>query len=153
MELAGTGWHWHYVDMASRDLGRLAKRVKAHRLELFSSRLAAANAAGISKDSWQRVEEEEDVRESTYAKIDKALGWAVGSCIAIAEGGEPLLVDDADGTPAAGPSSSMSADAVRRAVFEAARAKLPAAPIGEIDDFSDELVIILQRAGFVSNSD
>ena len=64
--------------MATRDPGRLAKHVKAHRMELFTSRKAAADSAGVSKDTWQRVEEGLEVRETTYVKIDKALGWASG---------------------------------------------------------------------------
>lgn len=141
--------------MATRDLGRLAERVKAHRLALYPSRLAAAQAAGISKDTWQRVEEGvPDIREASYAKIDKALGWAIGGCVAIAEGGEPVLADRPhNGTPASVPSAPISAEAVRQAAFEAARAKLPAAPIGDVDAFSDELVEVLRRAGFVTDAD
>jgi DNA-binding XRE family transcriptional regulator len=141
--------------MATRDLDRLAKNVKAHRMEYFASRKAAADTAGISKDTWQRVEEGAEVRESTYAKIDKALGWATGSCLAIAEGGNPVFVQ-----PAAGGSSAtaaptyqrLTADAVRRAAFEAARAKMPAAPIGDIDAFSDELVEVLRRTGDIEDT-
>lgn len=142
--------------MTTRDLERLAKYVKAHRLETFTSRKAAADAAGISKDTWRRVEEGLEVREGTYAKIERALGWAAGGCIAIAEGGEPALVDQADGAaPVVGSSGpgSISAEALRRAAFEAARSKLPGAPIGEIDAFSDELVEILRRAGQVQDPD
>lgn len=135
--------------MATRDLDRLAFRVKAHRLELYPSRLAAAQTAGISKDTWLRVEEGKEVRESTYAKIDKALGWAIGSCIAIADGGEPVLVDTQREAPAAAAPAPLSADALRQAAFDAARAKMPSAPIGEIDAFSDELVEVLRRAGAV----
>lgn len=93
MELVGTGGHWDHVDMATRDLDRLAKHVKAHRLELYTSRDAAAAAAGMTKDTWQRVEEGRPVRESSYAKVDRALGWATGSCVSIAEGGEPVLMN------------------------------------------------------------
>lgn len=142
--------------MATRDLDRLAKYVKAHRLELYPSRLAAARAAGISKDTWQRVEDGLEVRESTYAKMDRVLGWATGSCVAIAEGGEPLLIDGADiGTPAAvaAPAPPLTPEAVKRAAFEAARAKLPGAPIGEIDAFSEELVKVLRRSGAIGEAD
>ena len=135
--------------MATRDLGRLAKRVKAHRMELYSSRDAAAAAAGMTKDTWQRVEEGRPVRESSYAKADKALGWAVGSCIVIADGGEPVLVDD-PGSPAAGVPRPTE-DEVRKAAFEAATAKLPTAPIGEVQAFVDELVKVLRRTGEVSD--
>lgn len=155
MELVGTGWHWHHVDMTTRDLGRLAKRVKAHRLELYRSRLVAAQAAGVSKDTWRRVEEAEEVREASYAKIDKALGWAIGSCVAITEGSEPVLVDESGSTAPIAPTSArqLSAEEVRRAAFEAARAKLTATPIGDIDAFSDELVEILRRVGAVQDGD
>ncbi|MGW5616200.1 hypothetical protein [Streptomyces sp. NPDC003877] len=139
--------------MATRDLDRLAKYVKAHRMELFTSRKAAADTAGISKDTWQRVEEGAYVREVTYAKIDRALGWATGSCIAIAEGGEPALIDQAAGrTPTAPAQRPLTAEELRRAAFEAARAKLPNAPIGDIDAFGDELVEVLRRAGVVAES-
>lgn len=139
--------------MATRDLDRLAERVKAHRLELYRSRLEAARAAGISKDTWQRVEDGvPDIRETSYAKIDRALGWATGSCIAIAEGGEPVLVDrPRNGTAAPASVVPVSAEAVRRAAFEAARTKLPTASIGDVDDFSDELVEVLRKAGLVAD--
>ena len=140
--------------MATRDLDRLAKRVKAHRLELYPSRLAAAQAAGISKDTWKRVEEGLTVQEGTYAKIENVFGWAIGGCVAIAEGGEPVLVDrPRSGTPAPEPAAPISAEVVRRAAFEAARSKLPTAPIGDVDEFSDELVEVLRKAGFVTDAE
>lgn len=142
--------------MATRDLGRLAKHVKAHRLELYPSRLAAAQAAGVSKDTWQRVEEGEPVRESTYVKIDRALGWAAGSCFLVAEGGSPVFIDTSDARPStaapSAPQGKVNADAVRRAAFEAARAKLPpGTAIGDIDAFADELVEALRRSGDIED--
>jgi len=119
-------------------------------MELFTSRKAAADLAGVSKDTWQRVEEGLDVRETTYVKIDKALGWAPGSCLIVAEGGSPVFVDnralDASDTSPPAPKR-LSTEAVRRAAFEAARAKMPGAPIGDIDAFADELVDVLRRTG------
>ncbi|MFF4834039.1 helix-turn-helix domain-containing protein [Streptomyces sp. NPDC001315] len=142
--------------MATRDLDRLGRRVKAHRLQLYPSRKAAADVAGVTKDTWQRVEEGRPAREVSYAGIDRALGWAVGSCVAIAEGGEPVLVDAADDaspalTPA--PTGRLSAEAVRKAAYEAVRSTMPSAPIGEADAFVDELVEVLRRAGEVGNGD
>lgn len=140
--------------MATRDLKRLGARVKAHRIELHPSRLAAAQVAGISKDTWKRVEDGEVVQDSKYPKVDKALGWVVGSCVAVAEGGEPALAGAAAREGAASPAASaaaLSAEQLRRAAFEAARAKLPDASIGALDEFSDELVEILRRAGSVAD--
>ncbi|PZT70144.1 hypothetical protein DN402_31435 [Streptomyces sp. SW4] len=116
--------------MATRDLDRLAKSVKAHRLQQYPSRDAAAEAAGITRNTWKKVEEGQEVRESTYVKVDKALGWGIGSCVAITEGGNPVLTAPGDDlTPA--PPATLTAEAARQAAFEAARAKLPAStPIG-----------------------
>ena len=120
-------------------------------MELFTSRKAAADTAGISKDTWQKVEEGAEVREATYVKIDRTLGWATGSCVAIAEGGEPALATPGNGpTVAAAPAKPFDVDTLRRAAFEAARKKLPGAPIGDIDAFSEELVEVLRRAGQVT---
>ena len=140
--------------MATRDPGRLAKHVKAHRMELFTSRKAAADSAGVSKDTWQRVEEGLEVRETTYVKIDKALGWASGSCLAISEGGNPVFVDSskAGSAPAPAAQQKLTAEVVRQAAFEAARAKMPSAPIGDIDAFSDELVEVLRRTGDIEDA-
>lgn len=84
-----------------RDLDRLAAVVKARRLELGLARNKTAQAIGISKDTWQRVEDGKPVREMNYAKIDPALGWAVGSCTAILDGGEPVVAEESKEKPGA----------------------------------------------------
>lgn len=79
--------------MADRDLARLARVAKRRRLQLGLARNKAAVAIGISKDTWARLEAGEPIREMNYAKIDIPLGWAVGSCVAVLEGGEPTEVE------------------------------------------------------------
>ncbi|MFD0052974.1 helix-turn-helix domain-containing protein [Streptomyces sp. NPDC127168] len=139
--------------MATRDLERLAHRVKAHRMEQYRSRDAAADAAGITRNTWKRVEEGQEVRESTYAKVDKALGWAIGSCLTIADGGSPVLAADDLAPGDAGPAVTLSEEKAQQAAFEAARAKLPAStPIGDINAFSAEFVEILRRLGHLDES-
>lgn len=137
--------------MATRDLDRLAQRVRTHRLALYPSRLHAARAAGISKDTWKKAEEGKFVQDVKLARIDYALNWATGSCIAIAEGKEPVLVDNKRGAADSPPEASAlpNPGAVRRAVYEAARSKLPSASIGDLDEFADEFVDVLRRAGEV----
>jgi transcriptional regulator with XRE-family HTH domain len=121
--------------------------VKAHRHEQYSSRDEAAAAAGVTRNTWKRVEEGLSVRELTYSKIDKALGWVTGSCILIAEGGEPFLAAALPPyTPAA---PELSEDEARKAAYEAARAAMPRAPIGEVDDFVNRFVEGLRRTGQV----
>jgi DNA-binding XRE family transcriptional regulator len=136
--------------MATRDLGRLATRVKAHRHEQYPSRDAAAAAAGVTRNTWKRVEEGLEVRELTYAKVDKALGWVTGSCILIADGGEPFL---AAGFPPHQPAvPELTEEEARKAAYEAARGAMPKAPIGEVDDFVDRFVKALRQTGQISDS-
>lgn len=86
--------------MSSRDLERLRQAVRERRLALrLARKKAAEDLAGISKDTWQRVEDGLPVRDMNYAKIDQALGWAVGSCILIAEGGEPIPAEPSEADP------------------------------------------------------
>jgi hypothetical protein len=102
-----------------------------------------------SRNTWKRVEEGQDVRESTYAKIDRALGWATGSCVAIAEGSEPIFLDQATTSSQPAPAK-LTAGEARQMAWDAARATLPTAPIGELDAFAAELVEKLRRAGVVT---
>lgn len=137
--------------MATRDLGRLAQRVTAHRHEQYASRDAAAAAAGVTRNTWKRVEEGLTVRELTYSKVDKALGWITGSCILIAEGGEPFLATEFP--PHAPAVPEFSEEEARKTAYEAARAAMPRAPIGDVDDFVDRFVKGLRRTGQVRGDD
>jgi uncharacterized protein (DUF58 family) len=74
------------------DLARLADRVKRRRIELELGIEPAARSAGMSKDTWKRVEAGLAVRDTSHAKIDQALSWATGSCQKILEGGDPVEV-------------------------------------------------------------
>lgn len=143
--------------MATRDLERLGATVKAHRLQRYKSRDDAAIAADITKDTWQRIEEGRPARELSYAKMERALDWAPGSWLLVAEGGSPVLADvSSPGSRVPAGSSAapaLSADTVRRAAYEAAMAKMPNAPIGEVQAFVDELVEALRRTGEVSDGD
>jgi hypothetical protein len=135
------------------DLGRLAKAVKPRRLELFQSRVAAAQAAGVSKDTWKRVEEGEPVRDVSYAKVDAALGWATGTCIHIAEGGEPVQVSyhsTADGTYMTTriPDSLVPED-VRDIIKDSAMATTPNLTVREIRELQDRVVEELRKRGLL----
>jgi DNA-binding XRE family transcriptional regulator len=138
--------------MATPDLERLGKAVKARRIELFSARLKAAKAAGVSKDTWQRVEDGKPVQEQTYAKVEDALRWAPGSCAAVAEGREPVEV----GYVESGGDVTMVSrlpdiwseefeEFVRQAMAETAMATSPGTPVGEIRVMSDRFVEILRK--------
>lgn len=139
-----------------RDLARLGARVKAHRVQKYTAYKHAAAAGGITKDTWQRIEEGQPARPTSYLGVERALGWAVGSCMVIAEGGEPVLVDAADVTTPAltpTPTGRLSAEVVRKAAYEAIRSTMPSAPIGDADAFVNEMVDVLRRAGEVDDED
>lgn len=85
--------------MTTRDLPRLATFVARRRVELRLGIEPAARSVGMSKDTWKKVEglpEEagpQPVRAATYARVDEALKWVMGSCEAIMEGGLPSEIE------------------------------------------------------------
>lgn len=137
----------------TRDLDRLAKAVKARRLELHPSRLAAAAAAGISKDTWQRVEDGKSVRDGTYAKMESVLRWAAGSCDAIAEGGDPVVTlsgpDENDGSTISRIPAAWLEGEFRKAVQSAAIATTSNLTVREIRDLNEEVMKELRRRGIL----
>jgi hypothetical protein len=136
--------------MSTRDLDRLATAVKKRRLELYPSRLAAAKAAGVSKDTWRKVEEGDPaVRETSYAKMDQALHWMVGSCTTILTGGEPVAVDHQDGVDVVHTPQSMLPEDVRIAVTDAAMAVTPGLTLGDVQALSTQVVEELRRRGIL----
>jgi transcriptional regulator with XRE-family HTH domain len=75
-------------------LQRLGKLMAQRRMELNMSKRATSEAAGISINTYQRIEDGRPVRDVTYAKIENALGWAAGSIQEILDGAtEPVLVE------------------------------------------------------------
>ena len=129
----------------------MGKAVEARRVKLFSSRLKAATAAGMSKDTWKRVENGEPAQLGTYAKMEPVLNWAFGSCEAIAEGGEPLPVEyvgsNGDVTMVSKPQVASAGD-VKTAVTISAFATMPDATVGSVQAQAERLVEELRKLGF-----
>ncbi|KIF02243.1 hypothetical protein PL81_31250 [Streptomyces sp. RSD-27] len=136
------------------DLDRLAKVVKTRRLELYPSRLAAAQAADISKDTWRKVEEGEPVREVSYARIDSALSWATGTCVHISEGGEPVVTHLGDGPDGHSvmtteiPPSLLPED-VRDIIRDSAMATTPNLTVREVRELQERVVAELRERGLL----
>ncbi|KOU17067.1 hypothetical protein [Streptomyces sp. WM6349] len=80
-----------------RDLDRLATAVQTRRTELRLGIEPAAKLAGISKDTWKRVEAGLKVRDTSYAAIDRALQWAAGGCAAVLAGGDAITSEPLEG--------------------------------------------------------
>lgn len=142
--------------MATRDLERLGKAVKARRSKLFTARLKAAQAAGISKDTWKRVEDGKTVQPGTYAKMEPVLRWAFESCEAVIEGGEPLLVEyvesDGDVTMVSKPQTMPASD-VRNVVTISAMATMPEATMRSVQEQAERIVEELRKLGFPIEDD
>ena len=138
--------------MAPRDPARLASYVKTRRLNLGLARKTAAEHAGMSKDTWKRIEEGGSVREMSYAKVDPVLGWAPGSCIAVLGGREPILSKPAE-TPADADISRVPdedlGDRARKVIQLATIATTSGLTADEIRELSDRAVQDLRANGII----
>ena len=85
--------------MTTPTLGRLGQLVQARRTELKLGVEPAAKLAGISKDTWKRVEAGLKVWDRSFAGIETALQWASGSCRLVLEGGDPVINVPAEESP------------------------------------------------------
>lgn len=86
------------TDTPPRDYERLAKLARARRAELGLAITAVAKEAGMSKDTYKRLENGMRIWDLKYSQVDSALGWASGSCLAILEGSDPRQsAEDAEG--------------------------------------------------------
>ncbi|PVC73519.1 hypothetical protein [Streptomyces sp. CS081A] len=140
--------------MAAPDLHRLAEYVTLRRTQLHLGVEPAARAAGISKDTWKRVETALPVRDAKYAAIDRVLQWAPGGCMTVARGGEPLVSAPSDADPdvrlteiPSGELERAVGDAVSRAVI-ATRGDLPGDDILKINE---KVMEELRRRGILKD--
>lgn len=138
--------------MAHQDPARLAKHVKDRRLELGIPRKRAAELAGMSKDTWQRIEEAHDVRLMSISKVDAVLGWASGSAVGILEGHEPITTKASEDAPGAEISQRPAADLEGRArdvIQLATIATTSGLTAEEIRELSDRAVRDLKANGLI----
>lgn len=134
----------------SQDLDRLARHVKQRREELGLPRLKAATDAGMSKDTWMRVERGASVRDLNYPKIDRVLLWAAGSCLTVAAGKEPVEIGAdplAPGVMGATVPVSDLGDEVRRSVESASIAVTDGLTAQQIRELSARVVADLKERG------
>ena len=84
------------------DLQRLAHHAWTRRHDLGLPITGIAAQAGLSKDTYVRIERGQPVSASSYTKAETALGWAVGTVRTVLDGGEPTLAAPALQADAAG---------------------------------------------------
>lgn len=137
------------------DLERLAKAARRRRADLgLPLTDNTAKAAGVSKGTWQRVEKGLPIRETNYRKIDGLLQWASGSCIAVLQGGEPVLVSDMKEPEATDVQKSpVPQDVIDEQVRETIQLALIATAKGttaeEIREMSERAVRELRERGLI----
>ncbi|MER5892356.1 hypothetical protein [Streptomyces sp. NPDC001876] len=139
-------------DNAARQ--RLARLVIKRRVEMDWHKADAASAADLTITTYMRVEKGLSVRDVTYAKIERALGWAPGACEAILQGAEEaqLVGDVVDGVRYAPTTAGLDEDA-RQAVQDVFIATRPETPAGEMAQFSKAIVEELRKRGIIGGRD
>jgi transcriptional regulator with XRE-family HTH domain len=70
---------------ATRNYAQLARLVRIRRSELGLTIYGLAEKAGMSKDTFMKVEDARVVRDSTYIALEKVLDWPTGTCVNILE--------------------------------------------------------------------
>jgi transcriptional regulator with XRE-family HTH domain len=80
------------TDVTSSDaLRRLGAAVRSARARIGLTIDEVADQGGVSPTTWGKVERGEDgVRRTTYAIVERVLGWEAGSVEIVLDGGEPV---------------------------------------------------------------
>lgn len=138
--------------MATPDLQRLAERVTDRRERLGLSVRRAATVAGISKDTWTRIEDAKPVRQQTYDAIEPVLGWTAGSCRKIVDGGEAVQVESDEGRITAVPPETLEAE-LRDAVQGALIASTDDLTAAQIRQVNERAIEILRSRGILPGKD
>ncbi|MEV7953035.1 hypothetical protein [Streptomyces sp. NPDC088141] len=134
-------------------LQRLADAVQRRRVELDLKKIDVANGAEIAINTYLKIESGKSVRDVTYGKIEKVLGWAPGSCQEVLRGDQPTiaerLTDDAVVSPLT--SAQLEAD-VEQAVANAAIAVTDSLSASEIRKLKHAVIEELRQAGHLPKS-
>ncbi|MFF2405765.1 hypothetical protein [Streptomyces sp. NPDC058092] len=134
------------------DRARLKRIVIQRRVQLGWHKADAATAADLTITTYMRIEKGLSVRDVTYAKIERAFGWAPGACEAILEGATEAqmageVVEGVRYAPVA------DEDGARRAVQDAVMATMPEVTAGRMAELSEAVVAELRKRGIVSGED
>ncbi|MEU4967847.1 hypothetical protein [Streptomyces smyrnaeus] len=123
---------------AKEDRQRLAEQVKLRRTQLGKTKVDVARDADLNINTYNQVEAGQSVRDSTYGKIEPALGWAAGSCQEILRGGSPTLVE-------AGPSGAVFSPVAQEDLQGAVERAVQDAVVATTDLTASEIRKLKQR--------
>lgn len=62
-------------------------------MELGLNKIDVARAAGITITTYGNIEAGRSVRDTTYGKVEPALGWATGTCLDVLHGEAPTIAE------------------------------------------------------------
>lgn len=111
-------------DWSDDDRARLASRIQERMDELgIDTAAEAIHRAGVAPTTWYRVagtrtEPPATVAPATYRKVDAALEWRRGSCVAILGGGEPTPVGNDLGPAEKDPLDDPRLERIRELIRE-----------------------------------
>ena len=128
---------------------RLAETVRARRLELEMPIARAAATAGVSKDTWKRIEEGKPVRELTYAKMENVLDWAAGSIGEILDGATDVATSERSPAAAQAQAGGLNEEDLIQALAGAMVAATDTLTAAEIRDITGKVVHELKRRGLI----
>ncbi|MGW1127497.1 hypothetical protein [Streptomyces sp. NPDC002526] len=137
-------------------LQRLARLVAQRRVQLGWHKAEAAAASELTITTYMRIEKGMTVRDVTYAKLERALGWASGACQAILDGADSAqmageVIEGVRYAPV--PAAEDVRDGVRLAVQDAVMATMPETPAGQMSAFTEAVLTELRKRGIVDGQE
>lgn len=136
-------------DRESQALKRLAGLAVQRRADLDMTKMDAAHKAEVSINTYMKLEDGRPLRETTYAKIENAFGWAPSSCRAVLDGASEAIVVER------GPGGTVIAripeEDLGQAVTSAIVAVSDSLTAPEIRDMSRRVVEELKRRGLLED--
>lgn len=130
---------------------RLAEHVRNRREALNLSLRAVAGEAGISINTWRRLEEGLPIRSHSYAKVEKALSWASGSIRLLLEEGKAPIVVEASSLSSGIGVATLPEDAIHGAMTQAIIAVTDGVTAKQIRDISNRVLDDLRRKGLLDD--
>jgi hypothetical protein len=103
-----------------------------------------AEKAGMSKDTFMKVEDARAVRDSTYLAVDRVLDWPTGTCVGILEEVTPSPLGEA----AAVPTQRITEEDIGQAILAGVVANTDLCA-SEIRAIKDSVIGDLKRRGLL----
>lgn len=131
------------------DLQRLADAVTLRRADLGLSREECARRAGMSNNTWGRIEQGRPARDTSYSRIDRVLDWPIGTCAQILD--DPTFEPFPSEIVARARVSQVpiGEDAVRSAIQNATIATAPNLTGAQIMELQERAIAELRRRGLL----